>query len=89
MNVSSEEPDWEKVEVHEGHEVQMIYRSTLATYNVQVFAPPTDYFEHVRLPTEQDKRVLADLPAMLELIEDELERALPEGYRVRITEWNK
>lgn len=86
--MKDDELNWEDVEVHEGHAVKMLWRENIATYNLQVFAPAIDY-EDVRTLTEQDKRVLADLPAMLEELEELVENKLPEGYRVRITEWNK
>ena len=35
---------------------------------------------------EQDKRVLANLPAMLEAVEEDLTALLPEGYRCIIKE---
>ena len=90
VNLTDDE-DWEDAEVHEGHEVGMIYRDTLTTYSLRVLVPPVPYEErpHVYSATEQDKRVMADLPAMLELVEEQLEGLLPEGYQVRITEWNK
>lgn len=83
--------DWENAEVHEGHDVGMIYRGTLTTYTLRVLLPPIPYEEreHVHSATEQDKRVLADLPSMLEQIEEQLEEMMPDGYQVRITEWNK
>lgn len=86
--IPSDELDWEKVEVHKGHPVKMLWRETLTTYNLQVLAPATDY-EDVRRHTDTDKRILADLPAMLENVEEQLEALLPDGYQVRITEWDK
>lgn len=63
----------------------------LSTYNLQVFSPPVAPEEETSAYrwSESDKRVLADLPAMLEQIEDELTSKLPDGYEVRITEWDK
>jgi hypothetical protein len=62
-------------------------RANIATFNVQIFSPEQEQDR----PTwsELDKRVLADLPAMLEAVEEDLENLLPENYKVRITEWNR
>lgn len=87
--IAPEELDWEHVEVHAGRDVGMLYRPTLNTYTIMVLAPAVDYEDHVLTLDDTAKRVLADLPAMLEQVEEELERKLPEGYGVRITEWNK
>ena len=83
--------DWGDAEVHEGRAVEMLYRATLNTYNLRILAPPIPYGErqHVHVESAQDKRVLADMPAMLELVEEQLQGLLPKGYQVRITEWNK
>ena len=86
------------VEVHEGRRVGVIFKgSNIATYNLQIFAPDERYGPEDEIPirepihreSEIDKRLLADLPAMLELVEEQIEGLLPDGYRVRITEWNK
>lgn len=86
--------DWETVDVEVADPVKMIVRTTgfnIATYNLQVFSPEVDPAEETSMYrwSESDKRVLSDLPAMLELIEEQLEGILPDGYQVRITEWNK
>ena len=61
----------------------------IATYNIQILSEP--------LPAEEgsaerwalsDKRVLSNLPAMLEAVEEDLSKLLPEGYSARITEWS-
>lgn len=38
--------------------------------------------------TDEDKRVLSNLPAMLEAVEEDLSDLLPEGYYARIKEWD-
>lgn len=93
--IHSDDLDWENAEVHEGRSVGVIRRgSNIATYNLQLFAPDEryasaeDYQERPR-ESELDKRVLADLPAMLESVEELIETQLPEGYTIRITEWDK
>lgn len=97
-SIETDDLDWENVEVHEGHKVTMVFKGpNIATYNLQLFAPetkvdPDNWDGSSPLPhreTDTDKRVLADLPAMLEMMEEALEDLLPEGYCIRITEWNK
>jgi len=61
-------------------------RANIATFNVQIFS--LDKEQDAPSLTELDKRVLADLPAMLEAVEEDLENLLPADYQVRITEWN-
>jgi len=61
-------------------------RTNIATFNIQVFSPEPE--EEAPRLTDTDKRVLADLPAMLEAVEEDLENLLPEDYKVRISEWN-
>jgi len=96
--IEPEDLDWEKVEIRKGHSVGVIFKgATLATYTLQVFAPDTKVAPGEPIPerppvhqaTEQDKRVLADLPAMIEMLEDALQDLLRDGYSVRISEWNK
>lgn len=71
--------------------VQFKTRVNIATYNLQIFTPPiAGVKEDVPYShSDADKRMLADLPAMLEHIEEEIQRLLPEGYEARITEWDK
>ena len=64
-------------------------RVNLTTYTLRVLAPSLEPEEGAYIATEEDKRVLADLPAMIEHAEEELESHLPEGYLVMITEWSK
>lgn len=63
----------------------------IATYNLQVFSPKVEPEKETSVYrwSESDKRVLADLPAMLELIEEQLMGLLPKGYTAQITEWDK
>jgi len=62
----------------------------LATYNLQVFGPEDEPAEEGSAYRwgEQDKRVLADLPAMLEAVEEDLTDLLPDGYQAVIKEWS-
>lgn len=62
-------------------------RESLVTFTLQVFSPETD--ESTMISNGTEKRVLADLPAMLESVEEDLEDLLPEGFQVRITEWDR
>ena len=55
----------------------------LAVYTIQIFSPEE---EPERLTgayrwSESDKRVLANLPAMMEAVEEDLTKLLPDGYR--------
>lgn len=62
----------------------------IATYTIQVFAPeevPADEGSADQWYIE-DKRVLANLPALLEAAEEDLTKLLPEGYRAIIKEWD-
>lgn len=57
----------------------------IASYTLRVVreggrTPPSLY-----TPQEEDKRLLANLPAMLEAVEEDLTKLLPEGYRATIT----
>lgn len=64
---------------------------TLATYNIQILGPeeqPAEEGSAFRW-SQEDKRVLSNLPAMLEAVEEDLSELLPEGYSARITEWNE
>lgn len=94
-DIAPEDLDWENVEVVVPDEGAKLVRLptgfNIATYNLQVFSPEVEPEKETSMYRwgEADKRVLADLPAMLELAEEELTTLLPEGYAVRITEWNK
>jgi len=59
----------------------------IATYTVQIFGPEDDEEKPYRW-LESDKRVLADLPAMLEHAEENIQTLLPEGYKAVIKEWD-
>ncbi len=61
---------------------------TLTTFNVQILTPEPLEVSPFTLPA-QDKRVLANLPAMLESIEEDLSDLLPEGYEARIRSWDE
>lgn len=56
----------------------------LATYNLQVFGPLQNTHERVAI----EKRMLSNLPAMLEAVEEDLTKLLPPGYEARIREWS-
>jgi hypothetical protein len=53
----------------------------LNTYNLQILSPAENTSRG-----DQDKRVLSNLPAMLEAVEEDLTLILPEGYTAKITE---
>lgn len=61
--------------------------STLATFNLQVIGPNAPALVP-RHWTQEDKRVLSNLPAMLEAVEEDLSNLLPPGYEARIREWS-
>lgn len=56
---------------------------TIATYNIQILdqGVADDPFVLVK------DRLLSNLPAMLEAVEEDLNDLLPQGYTARITEW--
>lgn len=58
---------------------------TIAAYTVQLIKDGATGLEPL---DERDKRVLADMPAYLEELEENLTDLLPEGYSVTIKEWN-
>lgn len=61
-------------------------KASLATYNLQVFSPdPEDPAPSL---SDADKRLLADLPAMILQVEEEMQERLPTGFQVKITEWS-
>jgi hypothetical protein len=82
--------DWMRAE-QSGEIIKLTERVNLATYNLQIFTPPVRTLgeAEVYLLDATDRRVLADLPAMLESVEERLVKLLPEGYEARITEWNR
>lgn len=73
---------WDEAVVHEGRKINCI-----ATFDLQVISsrPASD----APSLNESEKRVLADLPAIMEQAEEELSRRLPASFRVQITEWNE
>ncbi len=63
----------------------------IATYTIQVFSPEPETYRGFKAKEVEDlkrtdKRVLANLPAMLEAVEEDLTNLLPEGYRAIIKE---
>lgn len=66
--------------------METMRKTILATYDLQIFSPEPE--GDVPKLTEMDKRVLADLPARLEVMEELLEQTFPEGYQVLIREWS-
>jgi hypothetical protein len=63
---------------------------TIATHTIQIIIddPPAD--EGSAWQAEQrEKRVLADLPAMLEEVEQNLTDLLPEGWKAVVTKWTE
>lgn len=63
----------------------------LAAYVLNVYGPEQEPAEEGSAYRwgEQDKRVLANLPAMLEALEEDLTSLLPEGYRAIISDWDR
>lgn len=61
--------------------------SVLTTFNMQILSPEPE--QDAPSWNDTEKRVLADLPAMLEAVEEELTKLLPEGYTAQIAEWDK
>lgn len=56
---------------------------SIATFTIEVLRDG----DELQL-SDKDKRVLADLPAYLEELEENLTDLLPEGYSVSIKEWD-
>lgn len=61
-------------------------KPSLATFNLQVFSPEPE--EDAPSLNDAEKRLLADLPAMIDQVQEEMQTRLPTGFRVRITEWS-
>lgn len=60
----------------------------IATYNLQIVVDdPMPYRELTPLAMA-DQRVLSNLPAMLESVEEDLTLLLPPGYSAVIKEWS-
>ena len=62
----------------------------LAAYVLNIFGPESEPAEEGSAYrwSESDKRVLANLPAMIEAVEEDLTSLLPEGYRAIVKEWD-
>lgn len=62
----------------------------LETYSLQILTPESSPAEEGSAFSleQQEKRVLANLPAMLEDAQENLSDVLPEGWSVRIRRWN-
>jgi len=58
----------------------------LATFTLQVLGPEPEEGSGL---SDSDKRVLANLPAVVEAVEEDMSDLLPEGYSVRIEEWSE
>lgn len=61
---------------------------TLATFNVVILTPEPMEVSAFKM-ADQDKRVLSNLPAMLEAVEEDLTSLLPEGYSAVIRSWDE
>lgn len=63
----------------------------LACYTINFYGPESEPAEEGSAYRwgESDKRLLANLPAIIEAAEEDLNDLLPEGYTVKITEWDK
>lgn len=62
-------------------------RQTIATYNIQIVAAD-EGAPYSPSWSQDDKRVLSNLPAMLEAVEEDLTKLLPPGYSAVIKEWD-
>lgn len=62
----------------------------LACYTLNIYGPESEPAEEGSAYrwSESDARVKANLPAMLEAVEEDLSALLPEGYRAEIKEWD-
>ena len=66
----------------------------LATYTLQIFGPEDETLSWSpsgprSSHDDTDKRLLADLPAIMESVEEDLTDLLPEGYRAVVKVWDK
>jgi len=63
----------------------------LACFNLNIYGPESEPAEEGSAYrwSESDARVLSNLPAMLEAVEEDLTKLLPEGYTAQIREWNQ
>ncbi len=63
----------------------------LASYRVDIFSPEVVEAQEGSAFTWEmsDQRLLANLPAMMESMEEDLQNLLPDGYSVRITPWKE
>jgi hypothetical protein len=62
----------------------------LATYTLQIFGPesvPAEEGSAYRWG-DSDKRLLSNLPAIMESVEEDLTDLLPDGYRAIIRAWD-
>lgn len=60
----------------------------LASYRVDIFSPEVVEAQEGSAYTWEmsDQRLLANLPAMMEMVEENLQTLMPEGYRVEVRE---
>lgn len=58
--------------------------TNIATYRLEILAPDIPPGASPFYGVDEDKRVLSNLPAMLEAVEEDLTDLLPDGYRVII-----
>ena len=66
-------------------------RFNLAAYVLNIYGPESEPAEEGSAYrwSESDKRVLANLPAIIESVEEDVTSLLPEGYRCIVKEWNQ
>ena len=60
--------------------------TNIATYRLEIIGPDSPEGASPFHNTQSDQRVLANVPAMLEAVEEDLTKLLPEGYRAEIKE---
>jgi len=63
----------------------------LAAYVLNIYGPESEPAEEGSAYrwSESDKRVRANLPAIIESVEEDVTSLLPEGYKAVIKEWDQ
>ena len=60
--------------------------TNIATYRLEILGPDSPPGASPFHNVQNDRRILANVPAMLEAVEEDLTDLLPEGYRAVIKE---
>lgn len=63
----------------------------LAKFDLNIYGPESEPAQEGSAYrwAESDKRLLSNLPAMLEAVEEDLTALLPKGYTAVIREWSR